>query len=142
MKQQIASKFTLFTRKTVFTFLLPILIMLSGLPAVQAQEKIFPKNNDPVIKYVGIADNKFIFQFDYANESREIPQLLIKDEKGTVLYKELIKDKAFSKKFVFNTDEVGNQLYFVLTGKKERQRQVFEVNIQSRIVEDVVIVKQ
>jgi len=66
--------------------------------------------------------------------------VLIKDEDGNVLYADRFKDKKLTKKFKVNTAEYGDvRLTFVISTEKERTSQVFQVNTNTRVIDDVVV---
>ncbi len=139
MKKQIisntAKKMILFVTAVSFT-------IFSFIPSIaNAQERVVIA--PPVfIKYIGNNENQPVFQIDFDNKNEETFNLTIRDEQGTVLYGEKIKDKKFSKKFKYqgeNTDNV--KLTFTLTNEKDKQSQVYEVNTTSRIVQDVVVTR-
>ena len=94
------------------------------------------------LKFVGNVKDQPVFHlvFDGTEENEFI--IAISDESGNVLYKEIIKGTKFLKKFRINTDEVDNgKLKFAVSSKSFDKPVVFEVNNQSRFVEEVVVSK-
>lgn len=64
------------------------------------------------------------------------------DEYNTVLYKDVVKANNTTKKFLLNTEELGNVgLRFQITGRKSNKTVVYEVNRNARVVEDLVVNK-
>ena len=101
------------------------------------------KNVIPVeLKYVGQLNNQPLFELAFANEDESEYTVIIRDEFGTVLYKDNVKGATFSKKFLLNTEELGTvSLKFEVIGKKTDKTATFEVNRNSRTIEDHVISK-
>jgi hypothetical protein len=101
------------------------------------------KNLIPVeLKYVGQLNDQPLFELAFANEEENEYTVVIRDEFGTVLYKDVVKGATFSKKFLLNTEELGNvSLKFEVIGKKTDKTATFEVNRSSRTIENHVISK-
>ena len=95
------------------------------------------------LKLVGNINNQPIFQLTYAgNTEQDEFTIVIRDEDGNSLYRENIKGESFTKKFLLNKDEVGDgPLRFEITSKKFSKTVVYEVNRNTRQVEDLVISK-
>lgn len=95
------------------------------------------------LKFVGHIENKPVFQLTFNNAVENDFTVVVRDEYNTVLYRDYVKAGNVSKKFLLNTDELGNTaIYFEIIGKKTDKTVVYEVNKQSRLVEDVVISKK
>lgn len=137
MKKQILNT----VKKTVVNFGFAFLFVLNNIPA-QAQDKVRTGIPPADIKYLGKVNNQPLLLIDFDNVNEQTIYLSITDEYGNVLYTEKIKDRKFSKKFQWQTSEMDNaKLKFTLTSEKEKQFQVFEVNSNMRMVQDVVITK-
>ena len=93
------------------------------------------------IKYIGSIDFKPVFQIDFNNEDAAEVNLLLRDENGTIIYFEVIKDKKYSRKIQLENIERNARVTLKLRSKKGSQSQVFQINKSTRIVEDVVIAK-
>lgn len=95
------------------------------------------------LKFLGEVNEQFVFQlvFDGNAEENEFT-VTITDNAGFLLHKEVIKGEKVSKKFLLNTDELGdNTVKFLVTSKKSNQTVTYEVNHVSRLVQDVVVNK-
>ena len=102
------------------------------------------KEDEPfvAVKYIGAVAEKAQFQVDIVGNNDEAFLLAIQAQDGTILYKEKISKKIFTKKFEWNNEETFSpKLVFTVTGEKSKKSQVFEVNTQLRTVQDVVINK-
>ena len=106
-------------------------------------------NNDssrviPVeLKFIGEVKNQLVFLLNFegnADENEFIVSII--DETGNTLYKEAVKGEKISKRFLLNTDEVGdNTIKFLVTSKKTNQTVTYQVNHVSRTIQDVVVNK-
>ena len=128
---------------TARNFLVPalfVVLSITGLSYGKAYGQSYTSNSKPSIQYVGKVNDQLIFQVDYDNPTNEAVNVLIKDESGNVLYADRFKDKKLSKKFKVNTAEYGDaRLTFVISTDKERTSQVFQVNTNTRVIDDVVV---
>jgi hypothetical protein len=95
------------------------------------------------LKLVGNINSQPIFQLTYAGKTEQDDfTVVIRDEDGNSLYRENIKGENFSKKFLLNRDEIGDgTLRFEIYSKKNNKTVVYEVNRNTRQVEDLVISK-
>ncbi len=121
-----------------------ILLLVAG-SFSQSLARPVAKGDDPFvnIQYVGAAAERVQFQFDLVADNDETYLLTIQDEDGTVLYKEKVAKKIFTKKYEWNNaDQNTTKLLFTVTGERSKKTQVFEVNTTVRTVQDVVITKR
>ena len=108
-------------------------------PAAMAGEK------NPVVpvemKFTGLIKNQPVFQLNFTGNSEQNEfTIIISDEYGNSLYSENIKGENFTKKFLLNTDEIGdNTLLFKILSNKTKQSVTYEVNRNTRLVQDVEI---
>jgi hypothetical protein len=102
------------------------------------------KKTIPVdLKFIGNIQNRPVFQLSFNNAEEADYTVIVRDEFNTVLYREYVKAGNTTKKFMLNTEELGNGVvYFEISGKKSAKSVVYEVNKQSRVIEDVVINKK
>jgi len=104
-------------------------------------------NNSNVVpvelKFLGNINNQQMFQLNFAGNADENEFIInIRDEDGNSLYSENIKGENFYKKFLLNTEEIGNgKLRFEVTSKKTNQTVVFEVKRQAHYVQEMVVNK-
>jgi hypothetical protein len=94
------------------------------------------------LKYLGQLKNQPLFELTFNNGEDTEFTVVIRDEFKNVLYKEFIKSGVTSKKYLLNTDELGDvSLQFEITGKKSDKTIIYEVNRNSRYVENLVVNK-
>ncbi|MDQ6609987.1 MAG: hypothetical protein M3Y85_09230 [Bacteroidota bacterium] len=139
MEKQIKARS--FSYRFIFKIVCVSLLMSVNLSVLQAQTNI-TKTSPAEIKYVGVKDEQLIFQVDFLNEASETFTIEVKDQNGYQLYEGKFKSSGFRKQFAVNKVEMdNNSLVFVITTKSNRQKQVFDVNATSRVIEEVSVVK-
>ncbi|HYO20873.1 MAG TPA: hypothetical protein VER36_00620 [Flavisolibacter sp.] len=116
------------------------LIIFNSFGVLQAQS--LSKSPAADIKYLGMVDDKLVFEVEFKNDEESTFQLEIKDEKGYQFYSAKFKQKTFRKRYAIDKAELGNSsITFVLATKGNVQQQEFDVNATSRLVEEVSVVK-
>jgi len=101
------------------------------------EKKVIPVD----LKFIGNIENKPVFELTFVNADENEYTVVVRDEYNTVLYRNNVKGNA-TKKFMLNIEELGNTgIQFEITGKKTDKKVVYEVNKNSRFIEDVVINK-
>ncbi len=95
------------------------------------------------LKFVGNVNEKNVFQLNFKGSSEENEfTIIITDEDGNRLYREILKGENFSKRYLLNTEEIGgSELRFEVSSNKSNKPAVFKVNRQARLVEEVVVNK-
>lgn len=114
---------------------------MAASPAVNAGEK---NPSVPVeMKFAGFIKNQPLFFLNFSgNAQQDEFTVSITDEYGNSLYRENIKGENFKMKFLLNTDEIEDDtLLFKVYSNKTKQSVTYEVNRNSRIVEEVAINK-
>jgi len=91
------------------------------------------------IKYIGANDGEFFFNVLYNNAAGTRFSLAIQDEYGNQLYQGVYSDKKFDKKFKLADPESYGKLVFVIRNFGDNSIQRFEVNSDSRLIEDVQV---
>jgi hypothetical protein len=108
-------------------------------PAVRSNDK------NPVVpvelKFAGFIKNQPLFQLSFfGNPEQNEFTILIRDEYGNSLYRENIIGETFTKKFLLNTNEIGDNLVrFEIFCKKTRKSVTYEVNRNTRFEQEMVI---
>lgn len=120
------------------TFMLVLLVCFST--AAQAADKV--KSNPVEVKYVGSVNGNPIVQIDLEHESAEEVYLYVKDEYGNTIYTDVVKDKKYSRKLQFESEDLSSlKLMLTIRSKKGALIQAFEINKNTRTVEDVQIAR-
>lgn len=108
-------------------------------PALAIEEK---KAIPVELKFVGNIDSQPVFLLTFNNVEESDYTIIVRDEYGSVLYRDKVKGGKIAKRYMLNTDELGNvAIQFEVIGKKSEKTVIYEVNKKSRLVEDLVINK-
>jgi len=100
-----------------------------------------PKEAPAAVKYLGSVDGKPTFQLAVNNPQGEAVSLTLRDEEGYLIFSDMIKDKAYTRKLQFDgLDADKMKLTLILRTKKDTQTQTFEITKSTRTVEDVAVV--
>ena len=93
------------------------------------------------LKYLGNIKNQQLFQLNVASIMKDDEfTIIITDDYGSSLYRENVKGENFIKKFLLNTDEIGdNTLRFEIFCNRTKKSVVYEVNRNTRLIQDIVI---
>ena len=108
-------------------------------PALATEEK---KAIPVELKFVGNIESQPVFLLSFNNAEENGYTIVVRDEFSNILYRDNVKGGNLTKKFILNTEELGDAVItFEVIGKKTEKTVVYEVNKKSRLVEDLVINK-
>lgn len=94
------------------------------------------------LKYLGKFKDQPLFELNFTSAEQSDFTVVIRDNEGNILYKDNVRGGIISKKYLLNTEEIGKvDLELEVIGKKNQKAVVFEINQNSRVVEDVVVNK-
>jgi hypothetical protein len=92
------------------------------------------------LKYLGQYKNQPVFELSFKNSEEADFTVVIRDEQDNIVYKDFIKSGTTSKKYMLNTEELGDiPVNFEITSRKTDKTVVYKVNKNTRVVEDVVV---
>lgn len=96
------------------------------------------------MKFLGLVSEQPLFQLSFFGSALQNEfTITIADQSGNTLYNEKIKGENFTKKFLLNTEELGdNTLVFVVFCNKTKKSVVYEVNRNTRRYQDVAIIER
>lgn len=118
-------------------------IAFASVFAVAFTSPVLAAEKDPApveLKYLGQLRNQPLFELTFNNEENTEFLVVIRDEFRNVLYKETVKAGVTSRKYALNTDDLGDiSIQFEITGKQTDKTIVYEVNKNSRFVEDMTV---
>lgn len=122
---------------------LALVLAISGFMAPSLKATEDPKAIAVELQFLGQFRNKPVFQLNFTSSSTPMDYVLnIRDEFGNSLYRETLNSNIVSKKFLLNTDEIGDDtLRFEITEKKTNKTVVYEVNQDSKYVAETWIKK-
>lgn len=116
---------------TVFSVAMSPAVMAGGIkPAVPVE-----------LKFAGLVNEQPLFQLVFTGSPEQDDfTVSVTDEYGYTLYKENIRGENFTKKFLLNTDEIGdNTLRFEIYCNKTKKSVAYDVNRNTRLVQEMVI---
>ena len=125
----------------VLAFVLAGIVTLTAFTPALANDdkKLIPVE----LRFIGNINNQPVFQLSFDSKEDNEFVVVVRDEFNNVLYKDVVKGIKNSKKFLLNTDELGDAaISFEITGGKDEKPVIYEVNKKSRMVQDVVISKK
>ncbi len=127
--------------KSILKLTLASLFFFLIIPSVPAQNPETPVDPLVAIRYIGTLHEKPVFQIAFENETAQTFYVSIKDDEGNVLYNEKVKDLKYNKKFQIERGSEYTRLTFTLSSEKEHKAQVFQINTNTRMIQDVVVTK-
>ncbi|MFI5129618.1 MAG: hypothetical protein ACHQFX_06490 [Chitinophagales bacterium] len=108
-------------------------------PALANDEK---KSIPVELKFAGISKNQPLFHLVFNSTEENEYTIIVRDDLGNIFYKEIVKGTVFLKKFRLNTEEIDDaNLKFEIRSKAYDKPVVFEINNQSRYVDEVIVKK-
>jgi uncharacterized protein (DUF2249 family) len=95
------------------------------------------------LKYIGTINKQPLIQLSFVGTADENEfTIVVKDASGNSLYRETIKGENFSKKFLLNNQEIGDEtLRFEVISKRTNKTIVFELNPESHLADEVAMSK-
>src|SRR5688572_10205073 len=101
------------------------------------------KNTNPVeLKYLGEYKSQPVFELTFNTEDNNDYVVIIRDEDRNIVHREVVKGGTVSRKYMI-ADGLADVavLEFEVTARKTDKTAVFQVNKNSRVVEDLVVNK-
>jgi formylmethanofuran dehydrogenase subunit E-like metal-binding protein len=91
------------------------------------------------VKYTGVdVNNQLSFNIKYANVAGNTFNLVVLDENGEQIFKGVYDDKKFDKTFKLPKSET-SKVSFVIEDSKASYKEKFDVNVKTRVIEDVIV---
>lgn len=127
-------------RYTIFKLAMICVLLVNSAIVLQAQSS--NTTPQPEIKYVGVVDDKYVFEVVYPNETQNVFSVEIKDENGYQFYFNKFKQKGFRKQYAIDKFELGNgSITFLLSAQGAVKKQSFDISTSTRTVDEVSVVK-
>jgi hypothetical protein len=127
-------------RKAITFSALTLLLAGGSLAALaNGHDPFSPKGSASTaeVKYIGGKTGELIFNVVYNNTTGGRFSLRVLDADGNQIYQNFYTDKKFDKKFMINDAE--GKVTFVLKNYQDNSTQSFEVNANTRLVEDIEV---
>ena len=101
-----------------------------------------PKSSSIELKFIGHYENQPVFQLNLNNIEEDEFSITFRDDYGNVLYSGKVKGSNISKKFMLNTEEIGDNVLSVeVKAKKNDKAEVYQINRNRSYVEETVVNK-
>lgn len=92
------------------------------------------------LKYAGMLKENPVFELSVDGGEPDDYIISIADVNGTRLYTEKIKADKFTKRFLLNSEELGDEkLYFTVYSKKSNQSAVYEISSNTRYISETTV---
>jgi hypothetical protein len=116
---------------------LTVFSLSAAAPAMAMDNKDVPAS----LNYVGHIEKHQIFQLSVAGDlSNDEFTIFIKDEHGTQVYRETIKSTSFTKRFLFDAEELSSApLHFEIFSKKTKKSIVYSINSTFDRIENITV---
>ncbi|HWK06295.1 MAG TPA: hypothetical protein VNS58_21800 [Puia sp.] len=124
--------------------LIPAILFLLVAATTQAQSvsaTTLPKEDSSLVKYLGTQDDLILFNVAYKNPQGAPFSLVVKDQDGTELYKNAWSEKNFSRQFRLPKADRSRITFIIRNGKEAAIVKTFEINVNSRYVQDIAVKK-
>ena len=82
-----------------------------------------------------------VFNVSYANPDGNKFQVIVKDQDGTQLYQNIFSDKVFYKQFRLPRADRDRLVFIIRNGREADVVKTFEVNVNSRMTQEVSVRK-
>jgi hypothetical protein len=128
-----------FRKAIIFSALTLALAGSSLATLANGHDPLSPKGSASTaeVKYIGGKTGEFIFNVVYNNTTGSRFSLRVLDADGNQIYQNFYSDKKFDKKFMISDAE--GKVTFVLKNYQDNSTQSFEVNANTRLVEDIEV---
>jgi len=103
--------------------------------------KALPKEEAAQVKYLGTQDDLVVFNVTYKNSNGTAFSLLVKDQDGSELYRNVYSEKNFNKQFRLPRADRSRLIFVIRNNKEGETVKTFEINVNSRYVEDIAVKK-
>src|SRR5579862_603037 len=90
------------------------------------------------VKYVGTQDDVILFNVSVDNPSGNKFSVIVTDNEGNQLFREVYNDRKFDKRFKLPKSETG-KLTSVVRNFRDASDDVYSFEVKNRVVEDVVV---
>ena len=127
--------------KTIIAIAIFSLLSFTSVLASKAPDSI---STLPVeLNYMGAVKNQPLFQLNFSGSEEDNEfNITIVDENGYVFYNENVKGYKFSKQFLFNAEDLENaKIHFTVTGKKSGKTVTYNINRQTKVIEEINVTK-
>ncbi len=106
-------------------------------------EKVKNASKIPVeVRYVGSIDQQPVLEVAFDNEAGESTNITLRDMDGNVLYTGSFSDKKITKRFQFDNHGLEDiRIKLTVSAGKKSQTEVYEINRNSQVIEEVKVAR-
>lgn len=137
-KQSRYSVKTILHSKFGITAFVLIIMTQAAIAQTRAVAVVEPLAGTATVKHIGNPAGSIVFQVQYDNPSGDKFTLTIKDNDDAVLFQDMYTGKKFDKKFQLPEGQA-DKLKFIIRGTRNNHLQTFEVNTNTRVIEEIVV---
>ena len=120
--------------------LLAAILTGSAVSAQSAEKNNEGEPQNTVVRHLGNTAEGMYFRVQLDNESGERFTVTVKDSEGSVLYQETYRDKKFDKKFQV-PKSADSRVVFTIRSLKTNNAETFQVDTNTRVIEEVIVTK-
>lgn len=92
------------------------------------------------LKYAGMLKDNPVFELNVNGTETDDYLISISDVNGNRIYSERIRSDKFTKRFLLNTDELGDEkLFFSIYSKKNNKSAVYEISSNTRYINETTV---
>jgi hypothetical protein len=129
-------------KSIIKTLVAVVALTLSLTTASFANGEKNPASSSIELKFIGKYENQPVFQLTLNNAQEDEFSITFRDDFGNVLYSAKVKGSNISKKFMLNTEEIGDSVLNVeVKAKKNDKSEVYQINRISNFVEETTVNK-
>ena len=119
-----------------------VFLFVTGVAAAQAQSNgTLPGEKTAEVKYIGNSGDGVVFNVTFENPTGAKFAVIVRDQEGYSFYQEIFSDKKFDKKFMLPKNDYGKLTFIIRNFKDNDLVQSFEINTNTKLVEDVEVTK-
>ena len=93
------------------------------------------------VRYHGTQDDMLVFDVAYDNPEGSKFLFTVKDQDGTQLYQRFFSDKSFYKQVKLPRTDKDKVIFIIRNGQEQAIVKTFEINVNSRLIQEVAIKK-
>lgn len=116
-------------------------VSIAAAANAQSATNVAAQPENAIVKYLGTQDDLIVFNVYYANPDGSKFLLTVKDQDGTQLYQNNFNDISFTKQFRLPRNEKDKIIFIIRDGKGADIVKSFEINVNSRFVQEVAVKK-
>jgi hypothetical protein len=135
-------KFTIMKMNTLKSGKIALALVIAltlGLSAAKANDEVKPKSTIE-LKVVANVNDQPVLLLSLNNQEEEEFQVTIKDQAGNIFYSDKVKGTMITKKFMINSNEIGDDAVYVeVKSKKSNKVEVYNVARNRTYIQETTV---